>query len=101
MRYKDVINLITVSPTADTIGNQVASETENGIFANMYSVSATEYYNAALMGLRPTLAFDIHSFEYSGQTRLKYDSKTYNIIRVETRGERTRLYCEEVAGYED
>lgn len=98
MRYKDVIKLITVTYGTDSIGNQVATETEKEVYANMYSVSSTEYYNAALMGLRPSVAFDIYSFEYDGQARLKYDSKTYNIIRTETRGERTRLYCEEVAG---
>lgn len=98
MRHKDVIKLITTTFTTDSIGNQVATEKEKEVFANMFSVSASEYYNAALTGLRPSLMFEIYSFEYNGETRLKYEGKTYNIIRVTTAGEKTRLTCEEVAG---
>ena len=98
MRHKDVIKLISVTFTTDDIGNQIAEEDEREIFANMFTISATEYYNAALTGLRPSLMFEIYSFEYSGQTRLEYEGKAYNIVRVITAGEKKRLVCEEVAG---
>ncbi len=98
MRHKDVVKLISVTWAPDDIGNQVAKETKKEVFANMFTVSAAEYYNAALTGLRPSLMFEVYSFEYSGQTRLEYEGKTYNIIRATTAGEKTRLVCEEVAG---
>ena len=98
MRHKDVIKLISVTFTTDDIGNQIAEEDEREIFANMFTISATEYYNAALTGLRPSLMFEIYSFEYGGETRLEYEGKIYNIIRATTMGEKTRLVCEEVAG---
>ena len=98
MRHKDVVKLISVTWTPDGIGNQTAKETKKEVFANMFTVSASEYYNAALTGLRPSLMFEIYSFEYGGQTRLGYEGKTYNIIRATTAGEKTRLVCEEVAG---
>jgi SPP1 family predicted phage head-tail adaptor len=98
MRHKDIVTLITVTYTTDALGNQVADESKKEIFANMFTVSATEFYNAALTGLRPSLMFEIYSFEYAGQTRLEYEGKKYNIIRVTTAGEKTRLVCEEVAG---
>jgi len=96
MRHKDVIKLISVTFTTDDIGNQIAEEDEREIFANMFSISATEYYNAALTGLRPSLMFEIYTFEYNGETRLEYEGKTYNIIRATTAGEKTRLVCERV-----
>lgn len=98
MRHKDVIKLISVTFTTDDIGNQIAEEDEREIFANMFSISATEYYNAALTGLRPSLMFEIYTFEYNGETRLEHEGRAYNIIRVTTAGEKTRLICEEVAG---
>ena len=98
MRHKDVVKLISGTWTPDGIGNQTAKETKKEVFANMFTVSASEYYNAALTGLRPSLMFEIYSFEYGGQTRLEYEGKTYNIIRATTAGEKTRLVCEEVAG---
>ena len=98
MRHKDVVKLISVTWTPDGIGNQTAKETKKEVFANMFTVSASEYYNAALTGLRPSLMFEIYSFEYGGQTRLEYEGRAYNIIRVTTAGEKTRLICEEVAG---
>ncbi len=99
MRYKEVITLLKSPYTADAIGNQIPGEYERVlVFANLYSISADEYYNAALTGLRPSKAFDIYSFEYSGQDKLEYEGQTYNIVRADTRGERTRLYCEKVAG---
>jgi hypothetical protein len=97
MRFKEVISLISVTYTEDEIGNRIEVPVERKIFANEFSVGASEYYNAALVGLRPAKQFEIYSFEYRGEDRLKHDGALYRIIRVETRGERTRLTCERVA----
>lgn len=105
MRFKDVIYLISVivqkdengHPMTDENGNPIEILTERMVYANEYSVSSSEYYNAAMTGLRPAKQFEIYSFEYQGEDRLKHNGVTYRIIRAETRGEKTRLTCERVA----
>lgn len=97
MRFKDVIYLISVTVTEDEIGNQIETPTERMVYANEISVSSQEFYNAAVTGLRPTKRFEIYSFEYQGEERLKHDGVMYRIIRTEKRGEKTRITCERVA----
>ncbi len=97
MRFKDVIYLISVTVIEDEIGNQIETPTERMVYANEFSVSSSEYYNAALTGLRPAKQFEIYSFEYQGEERLKHDGVMYRIIRTEKRGEKTRITCERVA----
>lgn len=98
MRYNDIIKLIKITYISDNVGNQIPEETSREVYANMFSISATEFYNAALAGLRPSFSFEIYSFEYDGETKLEYKGRTYNIIRVNLVGEKARLICEEVAG---
>lgn len=98
MRFKDVIYLISVTIIEDKIGNQIETPVERMVYANEYSVSSNEYYSAAMTGLRPVKMFEIYSFEYQGEDKLKHNGVMYRIIRAETRGERTRLTCERVIG---
>lgn len=97
MRFKDVIYLINVTVTEDEIGNQIETVTERMVFANELSVSTEEFYSAGQAGLRPTKRFEIYSFEYQGEDRLKHDGVVYRVIRTEKRGEKTRITCERVA----
>jgi len=98
MRHNQVIYLQSVTIVEDEIGNQKQVISERMVFANELSVSAEEFYSAGQAGLRPTKRFEIYAFEYQGEERLKHDGVIYRIIRVETRGEKTRITCEEVVG---
>ena len=97
MRHNQVINLISVTITEDDIGNQLETPTERQVFANEFSVSSAEFYNAAVAGLRLGKVFEIYSFEYQNESKLKHNGITYHIIRTDTRGEKTRISCERVA----
>lgn len=97
MRHDQVIYLLSVTTTQDEIGNQIEDVVERMVFANELAVTSEEFYNAAATGLRPTKRFEIYSFEYQGEDRLKHDGVVYRIIRVEKRGEKTRITCERVA----
>lgn len=97
MRHNQVIKLISVTITEDDIGNQIETPVEREIFANEFSVSSGEFYNAAVTGLRLAKQFEVYSFEYQGESKLKHNNVTYRIVRTETRGEKTRLTCERVA----
>ncbi len=97
MRFKEVIYLLSVTVDYDEIGNPIETITERKVYANEFSVTSSEYYNAALTGLRPAKQFEIYSFEYQDEEKLKHNGIIYRIIRTETRGEKTRLSCERVA----
>jgi len=97
MRHNEAIYLISTTIVEDEIGNQIEHETERKVFANAFSVSQSEFYNAAVTGLRPSKSFEIYSFEYQNEDKLKHNGITYRIIRTETRGEKTRIICEGMA----
>lgn len=97
MRHNQVIYLISAAITDDTIGNQIETLTERKVFANEFSVSSGEFYNAALTGLRPGKAFEIYVFEYLGEDRMKHNNATYRIIRTQGKGEKITLVGERVA----
>ena len=98
MRHNQVIYLQSVTIVEDEIGNQKEVVTERLVFANELAVSDDEFYSAGLSGLRPVKRFEVYSFEYQGEDRLRHESTVYRIIRAETRGEKTRLTCERMVG---
>jgi hypothetical protein len=97
MRHKDVIYLIGVTISDDDLKNQIETPTERKVYANEYSVSSGEFYNAAVTGLRPSKAFEIYSFEYKGESKFKHNNVTYKIIRTQGKGEKMVLIGERVA----
>lgn len=96
MRHNQIIKLINVIVTEDSIGNQIASTTERAVYANEYYVSQSEFYNAAVADLKPEKQFEIYSYEYQDEPKLEHDGKVYNVIRTEKRGDKTRLTCERI-----
>jgi len=97
MRHNQVIYLVEVEIMEDEIGNQIEQETERQVFVNEMSISQAEYYNAAAAGLRPTKMFELYTFEYAGEPKVKHNGIRYRVVRTETRGEKTRITCERVA----
>ena len=97
MRHNKVIYLISTTTTLDENFNEVEEKTERKVYANPYSVSSSEYYNAAVNDLRPEKAFEIHTFEYNGEELFKFEGKEYNIIRTRSKGEKTIIVGERVA----
>lgn len=98
MRHKDVVYLITEETIPDGIGNQITVETERQVFANEFAVDAKEFYSAATTGLNPTTRWEVYTFEYNGEEKLKHNDITYSVIRAETKGEKTRLSCTRKVG---
>lgn len=97
MRHNQIIKLLSVTVTKDTIGNQVTTTSERTIYANEYYVGGKEFYDAAVAGLRPEKQFEIYSYEYANEPKLKHNDITYNVIRTEARGDKLRITCERIA----
>ena len=76
------IKLISITVTDDDIGNQVETETTNEVWAEETGVRQSEFYNAAVTGLKPEKTFIIWANEYDGQTKIETDGVKYKLIRA-------------------
>lgn len=101
MRHHEIIHLISVTFTEDELGNQIEELTEREIFANEHTVSKNDsihdYRNDAMTGLRQLRSFEIYSFEYNGEERLRHGMVTFRIVRITPIGEKAIIVCEKVA----
>ena len=76
------VTLITESITYDSIGQEIKTETETTIQADLSSVVRNEFYQAAQAGLKPEWVFLVNEFEYGGQKLVKFDGDRYAVIRA-------------------
>ena len=86
------------TPTFDAYGNEVPTITETEVFVQPRGVYQSEFYNAAQAGLHPSLTLFLTNREdYDGQKVLEFESKEYNVIRVDWNAQRDgmSLICEE------
>lgn len=93
MRFDAIITLVAPGGFAsDAIGQQVpADPVRRTIHANEFAVSATESYAAGAQGLKADCQYQVRSIDYEGEELFEVGDVEYTIIRVERRGEWTRL----------
>lgn len=98
MRHNDVIYLISEEVTYDDIGSPIKEKVERMVYANEFSVGATEFYQASSQGLKPDCRFEVYSFEYENEEEMKHEDVLYKIIRTQKNGEKILLTGERVVG---
>lgn len=98
------VELITLTTTKDAL-DQIVEEkrTSASIYAEISSVSQTEFFSAGRLGLQPSFKATIYDFEYSGETILKLNNKLYSIYRTYAVNgtDKLELYLEERSGTKD
>ena len=85
-------------PTYDEYGNEFIPEIDTTVFVQPRGVYHSEYYNAAQLGLKPSLTLFLTNREdYDGQKVVEFENKDYNVIRVDWNAQRDgiSLICEE------
>lgn len=85
-------------PEFDEYGNEIVPEIDTTVFVQPRGVYQSEFYNAAQLGLKPSLTLYLTNREdYSGQKVLSYEGKDYSVIRVDWSAQRDgiSLICEE------
>lgn len=95
------LTLIQESATTyDDIGNPISSEPiEIVVFCKVNSISRNEFYNASMAGLKPSIIFTIHPYEYNDEEQIKFDEKDYKVMRTYLKNtEELELTCEKVTG---
>ena len=104
MTYDNELTLISSTITYDDIGNPIEAPTNIDILCSVKSIGRTEFYNAAANGLKPTLIFVVHPYEYNGETYVEFSEdespKTrYKVVKdYKVNMEDLELTCEKVLG---
>lgn len=97
--YDSVAELISAGAvTYDEAGNETITETTNTVYVQPRGVYQSEFYNAAQLGLKPSITLYLtNRADYSGQKRLTFEGKEYEVIRVDWTAQRDgiSLICEE------
>lgn len=88
-------------PTYDEYGNEQHELETVEVFVQPRSVYASEFYNAAQLGLKPSITLVMTNREdYDGQKLVEYEGVDYNVIRTDWNAQRDSisLICEERIG---
>ena len=82
----------------DKYGNKTTKEVKRAVFVQPRGVYASEFYNAAQLGLKPSLTlFMTNRNDYQGEKVVEFNGKDYSVIRVDWTAQRDgiSLICEE------
>lgn len=82
MEYTEILQLIAKTKSKDNIGNIIATETKNKVYAKKNKVGTKEFYNAVAVGITPTAELQIKTSNYNGEEECEYNQKRYAIIRT-------------------
>ena len=84
--------------TFDKYGNETQEITTREVFVQPRGVYQSEYYNAAQIGLKPSITLEMsYKGDYHGEKVLEYNGTEYAVIRVDWTAQRDgiALICEE------
>ena len=94
MRKDKIIYLIGFTQSENDISDTIKTPVLRETFAEKKSIRQSEFYQAAATDLKPELTFVVWTLEYNGESALKYEEKTYNIIRTfEPNDKEMELIC--------
>lgn len=98
------IDLVEITTEKDSL-NQVVEKTRTTktVFAEISSVSQTEFFNGGRIGLQPSLKATIYDFEYEEEPIVKHNGKLYSVYRTYSvnGSDKLELYLEERGGTKD
>ena len=92
------IYLVQKTRSQNSIGEWVSSESLRRVFANVASISASEYFNASQIGLNPEIKFTMFAPDYDGETVIEYRGATYSVYRTFENDDYIELYVERKGG---
>ncbi len=95
----DNIAVLMSEPVAsyDAYGNEELTYTENEIYVNPRGVYQSEFYNAAQLGLQPSITLELtNRADYNGEKLVRFEDELYNVIRADWTAQRDKisLVCE-------
>ena len=95
----EIVLVGKVAQDKDALGQLVRVDSKTTVYANVESVTQTEFMQAGQMGFKPELRFLVWRSEYSGETLVDYKGNRYSIYRTyEATNGRIELYAERRVG---
>ena len=94
----DVITLVALTITKDSLGIEVSTEALRNVFAEVESITQTEFYAARDTQIKPEYRFRVFFGDYNGEEILEYQSVRYAIYRTYRSGDYMELYAERKVG---
>lgn len=98
--YDEVIKLVSQTKGTDARGNITVVETEKQIFAELKSVTQSEFYQAQAAGLKPEIKFVIADyFDYAGEKVVRYRpygssvEEEYSVLRTYRQNDTLEIIC--------
>ena len=99
MLKDDVIKLYTINRTQDAYGRWMeTTPTKREIYAQVTSISRSEFFDAGRNGLNPAYRFDVFAGDYQGETVIEYHGATYSVYRTFENDDYIELYVERKGG---
>ncbi len=99
MDRSTVVYLIAEAYEKNEYGVQTAIETRREVFAQVDSVTASEFFEGGRNGLNPELRFRMFLYDYNGERVIEHNGQRYGIYRTyEGRGDTIELYAERKGG---
>ena len=76
----------------DQYGNEVLTYTDTTVYVQSRSVYQQEFYNAAQLGIRPSLVLILaNRMDYDGQKIVEYQNVLYDVVRADWKNGRDTL----------
>lgn len=99
MDRSSVINLIKTEYVRDRNGVQRPQETIRQVFAQVRSVTSSEFFEGGRNGLNPEYRFTVFFADYEGERICEYQGNRYAIYRTyQERNDQLELYVERQGG---
>ena len=91
--YDDVATLVSYGEsTFDEYGNESIVTEKTDVYVQPRGVYQSEYYNAAQLGLKPSITLELTNQEdYNDEKVVEFHNKVYTVIRVDWSAQRDKL----------
>lgn len=100
--YESIATLLGGSrSTFDAYGNEHIVYEQTEVYVLPRGVYNSEFYNAAQVGLHPSITFELtNKADYHGEKLIEWEGNVYNVIRTDWTAQRDgiSLICEERIG---
>lgn len=91
--YDNIAYLIKYGDkTYDAYLNENISTTRKMVYVQPKSVYNSEFYNAQIIGLHPSITLTLANREdYEGEKLVEFEGKVYNVIRADWKAQRDSI----------
>lgn len=93
-----IIKLIATTLTKDDNGVGIPSESAREVYADVSSVTGSEWFEGGRAGINPEYRFIVFDGDYEGEEIIEFNQKRYGVYRTYTNGDWVELYVQKVQG---